>query len=147
MVRSEPVRSVIVPDATLLTIGILKISAVGMSGAVTATTTVATAVPERFACTSRVVSTGCDPVGSFGTHEPRPSTNTSTRATAPVALGTDRNRRGPSGSSKRGGYRGNPSTRPRHQPRRVYGGDAGVGGRPGDARGRGIPVPVLDQRC
>src|SRR5213593_575376 len=151
MVRPEPARRVMVPDATLLAIGILNTTGVGMSGAVTSTTTVATAVPERSACTISVVWAGGEPVGSCPTHEPRASMRT--RATAPlparapVALGADGNRRGPSGASSGGGYRGNAGTHPGHQSGSVYGGNAGVISRPRDGRGRRIPVPVLDHRC
>ena len=56
MVRPEPARSVIAPDASPLTIGILNNGDVGRSGAVTSTTTVATAVPETLARTRSVVS-------------------------------------------------------------------------------------------
>src|SRR3989442_4070556 len=57
MVRPEPARSAIVPDATWLTIGILN-NCDGMSGAVTSTTTVATAVPVRSAVTMSFDSAG-----------------------------------------------------------------------------------------
>src|SRR3989442_5939906 len=57
MVRPEPARSAIVPDATWLTIGILN-NCDGMSGAVTSTTTVAPAVPVRPAVTMSFDSAG-----------------------------------------------------------------------------------------
>src|SRR5438093_11061404 len=57
IVRPEPARSAMVPDATWLTIGILN-NCDGMSGAVTSTTTVATAVPVRSAVTMSFDSAG-----------------------------------------------------------------------------------------
>src|SRR5438552_15479113 len=81
IVRPEPARSVIAPDATPLTIGILNNGDVGRSGAVTSTTTVATEVPGRLARTrSGVSAPRAEPVGWVERHDPRPSRNRSAAA-------------------------------------------------------------------
>src|SRR6267143_1826756 len=68
MVRLEPATTLMVPAATALAVGMLNTSGVGMSGAVTSTTTVAISVPERFALTRSRASTArlSPPVGSGG---------------------------------------------------------------------------------
>src|SRR5437867_6585329 len=54
MARLEPAGTVILPEATPLVTGMLNTSVVGMSGAATLTTTVATDVPETSARMTRV---------------------------------------------------------------------------------------------
>src|SRR6266849_9910191 len=73
-VRFEPAGTVTVPRATPLTTGMLNTSAVGMSGAVTSTTTVATDVLETSA---RMLSVASPPVGPipFGLQETHATTH------------------------------------------------------------------------
>src|SRR6185436_10326834 len=76
-VRSEPAGTTIVPDATPAEMGILNNNAVGMSGAVTSATNVATAVADTSARTISVPS----PTG--GSIRPSPQA-ASTKADASV---------------------------------------------------------------
>src|SRR3989442_10675989 len=71
---------VIVPVGTPPTMGILKINGVGMSGAVTAATKVATAGPEKSARTMRVPGPGP------GSTEPPQAPRTKTDASANDAM-------------------------------------------------------------
>src|SRR5213083_1701893 len=82
MVRFDPAGTVMVRVAVPLTMGMLNTSIVGMSGAVTSATTVATMVPERLTLTASVAS----PAG--GPTVLRSAQDTST-ARSPKATDTD----------------------------------------------------------
>src|SRR5260370_25745691 len=81
LLRLDPAGRTIVPDATPPATGILKINAVGMSGAVTSATRVATAAPDRSALSRSLASAGWrgPSVGSLWRHD---SPSVDTRAAA-----------------------------------------------------------------
>src|SRR2546428_13361738 len=72
MARLEPAGTVILPEATPLVTGMLNTSVVGMSGAATLITTVATDVPE----TSARMTRGAPPPSGGSTAPPRPGVTT-----------------------------------------------------------------------
>ena len=81
MVRLEPAGSAIAPDATPPATEILKINAVGMSGAVTSATRVATAEADKSALSKSRASGGRRPP-SVGSLEQDASPSVDTRASA-----------------------------------------------------------------
>src|SRR5438093_4921346 len=149
-VRVAPAGTLMVPDATRPTTGMLNTSLVGMSGAATSTTTIAAAVADRSGRTNKLASTPAEPVGSPGRHAPSATPVTSAVATRMrrvrrTALRGYTDRRGPRRSMERGGYRRGPHTRRRHDSSIIDRGDPRVIGGPGDGAGHGVPVRVFDR--
>src|SRR5437762_852209 len=130
MVRLEPAGRAIVPDATPLATGILKIKAVGMSGAVTSATKVATAVPDRSALSKSLASARRPlSVGSL-TQDASPSVDT--RPSPSQSRLVPITRRGLSGLRSRSWLRGDDDSRGPSRPVERRRNLRGAYARPGD---------------
>src|ERR1051325_3891520 len=155
MVRLEPDGMVTGPEATRSTIGMLNTSGVGMSAAVTSTTTVIAAVAERSARTRRLASTGRrpDPVGSeqapIATIKASPIRRSNAAVTdlgpsCPTLWGNGDERRPGSALEGADDARG-AGAHGRHEPRAVDPGDGRVVRRPTPRPCRWVPVPIGDR--